>query len=352
MVSKTIQKLPKSLVEVTITVPWADVEPKWNETLNRLAAEVELPGFRKGQAPLNMVEGQLGPKLQDEVFKVAFPQALVEALQGSGVVPIDYPRYQLVSFTKGQSLVFKAAVTERPQVAIGNYKSISVQRPRLREVTEEDLNKVIADLFKRWQSKQLGGSNLSISFSPPPAQAPTVNPATQPDDNFARALGTQNLADLGAKIRADLESEAKFNNELDYEEAILQEVEKTTQVEVPEVLIADELHRMLVSMQKRVADMGLLLDEYLKGQGETVESLQNRWRSQAERNVKMELGLSEIARQENVDITDTELQAEVDKIQDAKLKMQFEAAEPRMHLKHSLRQVKTLDLLKSLVRSA
>ena len=98
--------------------------------------------------------------------------------------------------------------------------------------------------------------------------------------------------------------------------------------------------------------MGLLLEDYLKGQNKTLDGLKAEWKVQAEKNVRMELGLSEVARLEKVDISDTEVQAEVDKIQDAKMKAQFEAQEPRLHLKHSLRQIKTLDLLKALVKTA
>ena len=157
------------------------------------------------------------------------------------------------------------------------------------------------------------------------------------------------MTDLKGKIRKDLESNVSYNNELDYEEAILQEVEKITTVELPEILIQDELNRMLVSLQRRVADMGLLLEDYLKSQGKTLEQLKNEWRVQSEKNVRMELGLSEIARAENVTITDDELKAEIDKIQDAKIKAQFEAQEPKLHLRHALRQTRTLDLLKKMV---
>lgn len=366
MVTKTINKLPKSLVEVTITVPWSDMAPKWNETLQRLAADVELPGFRKGQAPTNMVEQSLGQKLQDEVFKVVMPQALVEALQGSNIIPIDYPKYQLISMTPNQQLVFKAAITERPNVQIGDFKSIKAQRPAVKQVTDEDVSKLVDDLHKRWKAKQpasaqtpAGGPSAqdvpgqaagSLSFNQT-AQS-TAHTSDVPDDNFARAVGAQSLADLKTKIKADLENEAKYNNELDFEELILQEVEKMTTVDVPEILVEDELNRMLVSLQRRVADMGLLLEDYLKGQGKTLEGIKNEWKTQAEKNVRMELGLAEIARQEKVEITDSELQAEVDKIQDAKLKAQFESQEPRLHLKHSLRQIRTLDLLKGLVKTA
>lgn len=367
MVTKNISKLPKSLVEVTITVPWVDMEAKWNEVLTKMAAELELPGFRKGQVLPQMAEQSLGVKLQDEVFKVVFPQFLVEALQGSNIVPIDYPKYQLVSFTKDQSLVFKALVTERPQVAVGEYKQIlagkNIQRPATKVVTPEDIEKVLADLFKRWKAKQPLQPGKSTAPATPTttgsldfgqsngqvAATPVAALLDIPNDDFARAVGALSIADLKTKIKADLESESKFYNEMDYEEAILQEVEKITTVEVPDVLIEDELMRMMVTLQRRVSEMGLLVEDYLKSQNETVEGLKAKWKPQAEKNVRMELGLAEIARLENIQISDTELQAEIDKVQDARLKAQLEGAEPRLHLKHNLRQMKTLDFLKGML---
>ncbi|MCL5784793.1 MAG: trigger factor [Patescibacteria group bacterium] len=363
MITQNIEKLPKSIVEVTVTVPWIDLQPTWDATLQRMAQEVELPGFRKGQAPINMAEQNLGIKLQDEVLKNAMPNFLIEALKGTDIVPIDYPKYDLISFTKGQQLQFKATITNRPAVTVGNYKNIKVTKPTPKAVTEEEVNKVVDDLFKRWKARAgaqpaagsqpaAGGQTGSINFQGNQPQAPTGGQSAGPDDTFARAMGALGLTDLKGKIRKDLEANVSYNNELDYEEAILQEVEKITTVEIPEILIQDELNRMLVSLQRRVADMGLLLEDYLKSQGKTLEQLKSEWRVQAEKNVRMELGLAEVARLENVSISDAELQAEVDKIQDAKVKAQFEAQEPRLHLRHALRQTRTLDLLKKMVASS
>ncbi len=358
MITKNIEKLPKSIVEVTITVPWSDLQATWDQILQRMAQEVELPGFRKGQAPINMAEQNLGIKLQDEVLKGAMPNFLIEALKGTDIIPIDYPRYDLISFVKGSQAQFKATITNRPAVTVGNYKTIKATRPTPKTVTEEEVNKVIDDLYKRWKARtpvqpqgNTGtGPTGSISFqSVNQTQATPNGQAQGPDDTFAKAMGALGLTDLKAKIKKDLESNASYNNELDYEEAILQEVEKMTTVELPEILIQDELNRMLVSLQRRVADMGLLLEDYLKSQGKTLDQIKNEWRVQAEKNVRMELGLAEVARQENVTISDAELQAEVDKIQDAKIKAQFEAQEPRLHLRHALRQTRTLDLLKKMV---
>lgn len=370
MITKNITKHPKAQIEIQVSVPWVDLEPKWNETLTKLSQDIELPGFRKGAAPAQMVEQNLGKKLEDEVFKIAFPQFLVDALKGTNIVPIDYPQYSIVSFQKGGELKFLAKVTERPVVTVGNYKGIKVVRPPLKPVTDEEVLKIIDDLYKRWKlrnpSPPVGGSGQvpsssqanvgtqgtsgTMSFNQPKQTTTQPNgKGDEPDDNFAKGVGAQSLTDLKTKIKQDLESEAKYNNELDYEEAILQEVEKITQVDIPEILIQDELNRMLVSLQRSVTERGLLMDEYLRGQQKTVESLKNEWRPQAERNVRMELGLSEIARSEGVNISDEELRAEIDKIQDNRVKSQFAQEEPRMHLRHALRQTKTLNLLKTIV---
>ncbi len=366
MITKNIVRQPKSAIEVEVTVPWADLEPKWNEALARLGNEVEIPGFRKGAAPINMVEQQLGSKVQDEVLKYAMPEFLIQALQGSDVVPIDYPRYQLVAFTKGSNLQYKALVTNRPAVQVGDYKTIQVGKPTPKVVTDEEINKVLEDLYNRWKVRQpatptspqvndngeaaTNGTGGSISFNGQQNPTSSTAPAVEgPDDIFAKAMGANDLADLRSKIRKDMEDNNSYNNELDYEEAILQQVEKLTTVELPDILIEDELNRMLVSLQRRVADMGLLMDDYLKGQGKTLEQLKGEWRPQAEKNVRMELGLSEVARMENVTISDEDLQAEIDKIQDARVKKQFESQEPRLQLRHALRQTKTLNLLKTLV---
>lgn len=333
MINKNIIKQPKSVVEVQIAVPWSDLQPIWDKTLQRLGADLELPGFRKGAAPLNMVEQNLGSKLQDEVLKAAMPEFLIAALKGSDIVPIDYPKYEVVNFIKNQGLQFKAIVTNRPAVTVGDYKTIKVTRPAMKPITSDEVDKIVDDLFKRWKVRQ--------------PQAPDG-----PGDEFFKAMGSTSMPDLKDKIRKDLEENAKYNNELDFEEAILQEVEKITQVELPDILIQDELNRMLVSLQRRVADMGLLLEDYLKGQNKTLEQLKNEWRPQAEKNVRMELGLAEIARLENVTISDEELQAEIDKVSDARVKKQFESQEPRLHLRHALRQTRTLNLLKNLVAAS
>ncbi len=380
MITKNIVKQPKSIVEVSVTVPWTDLRSSWEQTLQRMAADVEIAGFRKGAAPVAMVESQLGTRLQDEVLKTSMPNFLIEALKGTDIIPIDYPKYELTSFAKNNQLQFKAVITNRPAVTVGNYKTIKVTKSVPKPVNDEEVNKVIDDLFKRWKARNpaavqasgnsgqasvnqtsqagsisfQGGNQIasphSSSVGSTPAPRNDSNSNTDvPTDEFAKAMQATSMVDLKNKIRKDLESNVAYNNELDYEESILQEVEKITTVELPDILIQDELNRMLVSLQRRVADMGLLLEDYLKGQGKTLDQIKNEWKPQAEKNVKMELGLADIARQENVTISDAELQAEVDKIQDPRVKKQFDTQEPRLHLRHALRQTRTLDLLKKIV---
>lgn len=349
MLTKNIVKLPKSQIDIQITMQWADFAPKWDEVYNKLASEIEIPGFRKGQAPANIVEPRIIPQVQQEALKQIMPQALIQALQGTTYVPIDYPQYNVTAFTKGGELKFNARVTVKPEVKVGNYKILNAKRPPMKPSGDEEVDKVVADLFNRWKLRQPVQPGQTQGNSANPA-LPQAAQTTAPNDEFAKQMGVGSLAELRTKIKNDLEADAKYNNELDYEESILQEVEKVTNVDIPEVLIQDELARMLLSLQRNVSDRGLLMEEYLKTQKKTIDQLKAEWRPQAERNVRMELGLSEIARQENVNITDQELQAEIDKITDAKVKAQFTQQEPQMHLRHALRQTKTLNLLKTIVK--
>src|ERR1035437_8064634 len=153
MIIKNIVKQPKSIVEVSVTVPWTDLQTAWEQTLQRMAQDIEIAGFRKGAAPVGMVESQLGVRLQDEVLKTSMPNFLIEALKGTDIVPIDYPKYELISFTKGNPLQFKAVVTNRPTITVGNYKTIKVNKPTPKPISEEEINKVIDDLFKRWKTR-------------------------------------------------------------------------------------------------------------------------------------------------------------------------------------------------------
>ncbi len=236
MINKNIIKQPKSIVEVTITAPWTDLQATWDATLQRMAADVELSGFRKGQAPLPMVEQQLGTRLQDEVLKAAMPNFLIEALKSTDIIPIDYPKYDLISFAKGNQVQFKATITNRPAVNVGNYKAVKVARPTPKAVAEEEVQKVVDDLFKRWKaragaqpagnaSQQTGGQvgstpiqSGSINFQGGQSQAPTsVNGQIEvPNDEFAKAMGALSLSDLKSKIKKDLESNVSYNNEMDF----------------------------------------------------------------------------------------------------------------------------------------
>src|SRR5437868_11687440 len=113
-ITKNINQLPKSQVDIQITVPWTDAQPVWDQVMQKHANEVEVPGFRKGQAPLEMVKSRILPTVQQEFMQTVMPQALMEALQGTNFVPIDYPQYQLNSFSEGNPLTFTARVTQRP----------------------------------------------------------------------------------------------------------------------------------------------------------------------------------------------------------------------------------------------
>lgn len=318
MLEKNIIKHPKSRIEIELIVPWITLEPKWNE----IASKVNEP--------------ELITKLKEEFLKKVMRNFLIEAIKESNIIPIDNPEYNLISFEIGQNLHYAVTLTNAPFVIIGDYKNINITKYNLLPIEKEAINETIIGLYKKWQKNS------------PTEDSHTI---TTIDKNFLKSVGTTTLEDLEIKIKQYLEQQQLYDNEIALEKLILDEIEKITLVELPDILIEDELNRMLVNLQRKVADMGLMLDNYLSTQNKTLDQLRKDWKTKAEKNVKIELGLAKISKLENIIISESDLQNKIDTIQDAKIKQQFVSKEARLHLRHSLRQTKTLNHLKKLIKT-
>src|SRR5690606_32283786 len=110
-------------IKLTITLPWADVKKVKEEVIEETVAGAELPGFRKGKAPREMVEKSLNQtKISDEVLKRMLPQAYIETVQAEKINPIMNPKIQVQKITDGEDWVFTALTCETPNLKLGKYK--------------------------------------------------------------------------------------------------------------------------------------------------------------------------------------------------------------------------------------
>lgn len=131
------------------------------------------------------------------------------------------------------------------------------------------------------------------------------------DDDFAKTVGVATVAELDKAVRGELAHAAFHEARDDAAEKLLAHLLDTSTVEVPEILIADELDHLMADLKARVKDQGLSWEQFLLQARKTEDEIRTDWRSTAERRAKSLLVLDALAKKENVTISSTELAQEV-----------------------------------------
>lgn len=140
-------------VTLTIEVEAAEVAKAEEKAWKRLANRVNIPGFRKGKAPRRIVETHVGKEaILNEAFEsFVGPKALDEAFKEQNIVPVTRPDVDVVTLEEGKDLVFKATVTPRPEVTLGEYKGLQIEK-NVAIVSDEDVEKQLKTFQERQSS--------------------------------------------------------------------------------------------------------------------------------------------------------------------------------------------------------
>ncbi len=156
---------------LTVEVPVEKVTAGLNEAFKKVVKEVESPGFRKGKMPRPMFEKMYGVEsLYNEALDFILPEAYGEAVEEAGIDPIDRPEIDIEQMEKGKVLIFKAIVTVKPEVKLGDYKGIEVTRQET-EVTDEEIEEQLkdsqtafAELVIKEEGEIVEGDTVTLDF--------------------------------------------------------------------------------------------------------------------------------------------------------------------------------------------
>lgn len=141
-----VTQRPGSVVELDIELPTEQVERAIERAFNRVSPRVRVPGFRPGKAPRAIIEKQIGwPALRQEAMDLLIPEALSQAVVDHKLEAITTPEVDVEQFERLQPARFKALVTVRPAVTLGEVKDIKapLETPA---VTPEQVDKSIDEL--------------------------------------------------------------------------------------------------------------------------------------------------------------------------------------------------------------
>ncbi len=145
-----LEKLDKNFVALEVTINTEEVEEALAESYKRVVKKVNIPGFRKGHIPRAILEKQFGKEvLYEEAIDIIIPKGYLGGLEEFKLEPIDQPKLEVKeAFEAGKPFAFKATVEVVPEVKLGQYKGLEVEKAKV-EVKEEQVAERLASLQER-----------------------------------------------------------------------------------------------------------------------------------------------------------------------------------------------------------
>lgn len=137
--SLQVEKLEHNMAKLTIEVAAEEVEKALQAAYLKQRGKISIPGFRKGKVPRQMLEKMYGPEIfYDDAVNRMIPTAYSEAYDECGLEIVSQPEVDVVQIEKGKPFIFTAEVATKPEVTLGEYKGLKVDKIPV-EVTAEDV---------------------------------------------------------------------------------------------------------------------------------------------------------------------------------------------------------------------
>lgn len=119
----SLNRQSDNTIELTLTIPWSEVTQNYQSVVENAVQNAQLPGFRKGKAPRDLVEKNLDKtKLYEEVLKILIPKSYNQAITEQKIQPIISPKVELKEANEGKDWVIRVITCEKPPVTLGDYK--------------------------------------------------------------------------------------------------------------------------------------------------------------------------------------------------------------------------------------
>ena len=380
-----MEKIDVNVVKFEVKVE-AD---KFKEALTRAykknVKKFNVPGFRKGKVPMNVVKKYYGVEvLLEDAVNFAIEGSYANVLKENNVRPVDFPKVEVVQAEEGKDLIYTAEVTVYPEVELGAYKGLNVEK-KTYEVTEEEVAAKLKEIqeknarvevkegaiengniavidFKGFidgvafeggeghdYSLEIGsgsfidnfeeqlvgakaGDKVEVNVTFPenygkeelngkPAkfevEVKEVKAKELPvlDDEFAKEVSEfETLEALKEDTTKKLEEANTARAEREYEEAILRAVVENAKMDIPAVMVEQEIDRMVQNLAQRLQYQGLTLEQYFQFTGTDAEKMREYMKENAETKVKTELVLEALQKAEKMEVLDEELKEKASEV--------------------------------------
>ena len=287
-ITSAVAKQDDGTVQITFSLPWELVKKAKDKAVEFLANNVEIPGFRKGKAPIAKAEEKIA--LETIIQKVVgglLPEALGEAISKNKLKIAMDPHIHVLKADPGEPWQVSAETCELPPISLGNYKEL--------------------------------------------------------------VRGALKAGQIWTPEKGKEEKEKELSRE-EKQQEVIKVLLSSIKINIPKILIEEEVNARLTNLLERIEKLGLNLDGYLASLGKTPEGLREEYTKQAGDTLALDLILDRVAEEEAVKIGEGQID-EVIKASgaDPSLKDKLNTPEQRRMIAGVLRRRTSLDSLTSLL---
>lgn len=322
----TLKKLPKSEAQIDIVLDAAEFEAYHERGWKRVQEMAEVDGFRKGNAPEEVVVKKYGDMIiLEEMANLALRDAYMKAIDEHKIVPVTDPKITITKLAKGNPLEMTITVPFMPDVELPAYKKVAKEAAKDDkpvEVTDKDIEDVVEELRKgraqqhhhdhhNHDGHDHGDPNHTHEEVSPEKKADAALPEL--NDEFAQSFGPdfKTLADLKAKVGENLKLEKEQKAKELRRTKIIDSLIAGTTIDMPDAIIEGELASMLAQFRADITRFGGTWEEYLAHAKKTEDDIKNEWRKDAEKRAMSQIILHKIAEAEKLQATDEEIEVEL-----------------------------------------
>lgn len=384
--SVQVEKLEKNMAKLTVEVSAEEVEKAIQTAYQKARKSINIPGFRKGKAPRQLIEKMYGKEIfYNDAIDAMLPAAYAKAVDECGEEIVSRPTVDVVQMESGKPFIFTAEVAVKPEVTLGEYKGVQVEKAPIEVLDEEIEAEIIKEreanartitvddravaqgdivsldfegfvdgeafeggkgenydltigsgaFIPGFEDQLVGaeiGKDLEVNVTFPEeygakelagkaavfkckVNSIKVKELPEVDDEFAQEVSEFDTLDaykedIRARLLKDKEEDARRVKE----DAVIEKIIEGAQMDIPEAMVDYQTEQMMDDFAQRMQSQGLSLQQYFQFTGMTEEKYKEQMQPRALKNIQSRLVLEAVAKAENIEATEEDLNAEMEKM--------------------------------------
>ncbi|MEW6556666.1 MAG: trigger factor [Elusimicrobiota bacterium] len=388
--------------ELKVEISADEFKKELDAVYNDIQKNAAIDGFRKGRVPIEFVKKEFAKTAITKTVQNLLNSATEQIIKQHNYQLVSAPVVEPSDIEDGKPFSFKLKIEQIPEFEVKDYKKLKLIK-KIKKITEKEIHEVIKNLQER-QSTLVDEGNVAVEphhflvadyegtidgkkiekpaenqiidlshqslpagfatgligmkvgesktietkIADKPAQfdvkLKSIKKKVLPeiDDEFAKDLGHENIKQLKERIKTELIKADEEKSRQDLENQIVETLLKSNDFPVPETLVEEEINSSIErTKQYLISNRSYNEDEFTK----SIPAMRDRYKSDAEKTVKISYILSRIAKNENITVTDEEIDKKIEELAGGDKKNTEGYQKHREYLSLRLKEQKLFDLL-------